>query len=92
MNDVVDLSQRRLEKVVKESGAPVLGGPVPPDGRVVSVLGCSNCGSAEFRLAHNEPTTGKPLNAVICAQCCVMIGSLRWFDVNLGPPAPAEPA
>jgi hypothetical protein len=91
MSEIVDLNSKRLDKAVKESGEAVLGGPVPPNGQVVSVLGCSNCGSPEFRLAHNEPTTGKQVNAVICAKCCVLIGSLRWYDVNMGVP-PAEPA
>jgi hypothetical protein len=90
MSEIVDLNVKRLEKVVKESGSPVLGGPVPAGGQVVSVLGCALCGSAEFRLAHHEPLTGRQINAVICAKCCMAIGSLRWYDVNVG--VPGEPA
>jgi hypothetical protein len=91
MSDVVDLNQKRLDKVVKESGEPVLGGPIPPGGQAIQILGCSNCGSSEFRLGHADPLTGKASNAVICAKCCVLIGSLRWYDINVGPP-PADPA
>jgi hypothetical protein len=87
MSDIVDLNQKRIDKIVKESGAGVLGGPVPEGGQVVSVLGCSACGSTEFRLAHADPLTNRPLNMVICAKCCVPIQSLSWYDVNLGPPA-----
>jgi hypothetical protein len=84
VSEVIDLNAKRLDKAIKESGDPVLGGPIPATGQVVSVLACANCGSPEFRLAHQEPTTGRQLNAVICAKCCVLIGSLRWYDVNVG--------
>lgn len=84
---VVDLNAKRIEKVIRESGAPVLGGPIPPGGQVVSVLGCSACGSTEFRLGHADPVTGKADNLIMCANCCVQIASLRWYDVNIGPPA-----
>jgi hypothetical protein len=85
-DEIVDLNQKRLEKAVKESGEPLLGGPVPAGGQLVSVLGCSACGSTEFRLGHQDPVTGKERNIIICAKCCVPIGSLRWYDVNLTPP------
>lgn len=88
MSEVVDLNQARLEKVIKDSGAPVLGAPVPEGGLVVSVLACSNCGSTAFSLGHHDPMTGKALNIVICAVCRNQIVSLRWRDVNLEP----EPA
>jgi hypothetical protein len=89
MNDdaPIDLNRRRLDRAIKDSGAPVLGGPVPAGGQVVSVLGCSACGSTEFRLGHADPVTGKADNVILCAKCCVQIGSLRWYDVNLRPPA-----
>lgn len=87
-SDVVDLNQKRIDKVVKESGQPVLGGPVPPGGQVVSVLGCAQCGGTEFRLGHADPITGKSENIIMCGNCSVQIASLRWYDVNLGvPPA-----
>lgn len=90
MSEVVDLNQARIGKAIKESGAPVLGGPVPAGGQVVSVLGCSQCGATEFRLGHEDPTTGKCENIIMCANCNVQIGSLRWYDVNLEPrPKPA---
>ena len=84
----VDLAAKRIERAVKASGQTVLGGPVPAGGQVVSVLGCSQCGSTEFRLGHADPVTGKADNLVMCANCCVQIQSLRWYDVNTGPPAP----
>ncbi len=90
MGEVTDLNQARIDKVVRESGQPVLGGPVPAGGQVVSVLGCSACGSAAFRLGHADPVTGNCENVILCANCCVQIQSLRWYDVNSGPPK--EPA
>jgi hypothetical protein len=86
MSDVVDFNQKRLDKVVKESGQPVLGGPAPPGAQLVAVLGCSNCGSNEFRLGHEDPLTKVTENIIICAKCCAVISSLRWYDVNLQPP------
>jgi hypothetical protein len=83
---VVDMNQKRIDKVVRESGLPVLGGPVPAGGQLVSVLGCSACGSTEFRLGHQDPATGRVDNIIICANCCVSIDSLRWYDVNLPQP------
>lgn len=82
MSDIVDLNQKRIEKIVKATGEELLGGPCPADGQVVSVLGCMNCGSTEFRLGHHDPLTNRESNVVICAKCMVQIASLRWYDVN----------
>jgi hypothetical protein len=87
MSEVVDLSLKRVEKAVKQSGDELLGGPAPPGATVVSVLGCNNCGSTEFRLGHHDPIAKRESNVVICAKCCVQISSLRWFDVNRPEPA-----
>lgn len=89
MSDVVDFEQRRIDKAIRDSGAPVLGGPVPPGGQVVSVLGCSLCGGTEFRLGHADPISRTAENVVMCAKCCVRINSLAWYDVNEGKPTSA---
>jgi hypothetical protein len=89
MSDIVDLNQKRIDKAVKDSGEEILGGPPPPGATVVSVLGCNNCGSTEFRLGHHDPIAKQASNVVICAKCCVQINSLRWYDVNQTPEPPA---
>jgi hypothetical protein len=82
----IDLNQRRLEKAIAESKQPVLGGPVPTGGTVVSVLGCGSCGSTEFRLGHHDPLGKRASNVILCARCCVQIESLRWVDITLETP------
>jgi hypothetical protein len=86
-DDIVDLNQKRIDKAVKESGQPVHGGTPPAGAQLVSVLGCSACGSTEFRLGHEDPVTKREKHIILCAKCCSPIESLRWYDVNEGPPA-----
>ena len=73
MSDVVDLNAKRLEKVTKDAATGEL------TTEVVQLLACSNCASSTFRLAHD--------NTILCAQCCIRIGPLRWYDVNLPEPS-----
>lgn len=72
MSEVVDLNQRRIEKVVKEAKPQTTTD-------VVQLLACSNCQNSSFRLAHDK--------RIICALCCYEIGPLRWYDVNDPGPA-----
>jgi hypothetical protein len=89
---VVDLGAKRLDKVIKDSGAPVLGGKPPEGAFVVSVLGCTNCGSNEFRLGHHDPLSRKDEHVILCAKCCILIPSLSWYDVNAQCVGPKDPA
>jgi hypothetical protein len=93
MSDVIDLNAKRLDKAIKDSGAPVLSSTPPPQGAVVvSVLGCTQCNSTEFRLGHHDPITGSDEPVVLCAKCCALIRSLSWFDKNVQCVGPKDPA
>lgn len=61
---VVDLNQRRLDKAL-ESAAGF---------EVVQLIACTNCASAQFRLAHD--------GRIICSSCNLWIEPLRWYDAT----------
>ena len=45
----------------------------------VQLIGCTNCESLEFALAHD--------GRIICNKCRVCIEPLQWFDMTRKPPA-----
>lgn len=72
MSDVVDLNLRRMAKVLESS---VEATPY----EVVSLIGCCNCRSTTFQLAHDK--------RVICAECKNLIDGCFWWTPNEPRPA-----
>jgi ribosomal protein S27AE len=67
VSEVIDMNARRLAKAVAGTDQ----GKVKTE--QVALLGCTNCGSTKFSLAHDR--------RIICGKCCFAIEALRWYDL-----------
>lgn len=82
MNEPIDLSKRRVEKVLdasrKDATPPGTAPAAEYTEEVVRLIACTNCHSPAFSLAHD--------GRVLCSVCRVCIASLTWFDKNAPKP------